>query len=187
MDDKLANQLKRCVSTCCVKKNVALRFKKRISNGKLTREENATSHFGVFFVGYDILVKKVFIGHHRKSDLWIPHGGHIDKDELLLETLLREIDEKWGVQVSNVKSMMPELLTITEIENKRQKCKRHYDIWYFVKLDQETFDYDKEKIHEEFHCVRWCSIKEAKKLVVAPSVVEALDYLGEKLAEQERD
>jgi 8-oxo-dGTP pyrophosphatase MutT (NUDIX family) len=42
---------------------------------------------------------KVLLVHHRKLDLWLPVGGHIDENETSDEALLREIKEEVGLQV----------------------------------------------------------------------------------------
>ncbi|MCX6709315.1 MAG: NUDIX domain-containing protein [Candidatus Woesearchaeota archaeon] len=37
---------------------------------------------------------KVLLIHHKKLNLWLPVGGHIDKDETPDEAILREIKEE---------------------------------------------------------------------------------------------
>ncbi len=37
--------------------------------------------------------------HHKKLDLWLPPGGHIDPNETPDEAILREIDEETGLKV----------------------------------------------------------------------------------------
>ncbi len=67
----------------CFDKKTYADFQKRISDGSFTRDENPISHFCTFFLPYCQKTKKVFLIHHRKSDLWISPGGHIDKGEPL--------------------------------------------------------------------------------------------------------
>ncbi|MDD5331886.1 MAG: NUDIX domain-containing protein [Candidatus Nanoarchaeia archaeon] len=49
--------------------------------------------------GYIIHQNKVLLIHHRKLDLWLPVGGHIDENETPDQTLLREIREEIGIDV----------------------------------------------------------------------------------------
>lgn len=72
---------------------VASTFFSRIEKGQLTRDENISSHFCVYFAAYDPECKQVFIGQHKKSGLWLFNGGHIDKGETPNETLKREMGD----------------------------------------------------------------------------------------------
>ena len=49
--------------------------------------------------GYVINKNKVLLIQHRKLDLWLPVGGHIEKDETPDDALLREIKEEVGIDV----------------------------------------------------------------------------------------
>lgn len=49
--------------------------------------------------GYIIYNDKVLLIHHRKLDLWLPVGGHIDENETPDQALLREIKEEIGIDV----------------------------------------------------------------------------------------
>lgn len=50
--------------------------------------------------GYIVANGKVLLIHHRKLNLWLPVGGHIDQNETPDEALLREIKEEVGLDVS---------------------------------------------------------------------------------------
>jgi len=92
-------------------------FKQRIEEGNLTRDENPSTHFGTFFLPFDSKTKKLFLAHHKKSGLWIAPGGHVDKGEVLWQTLNREIWEELGVKNHFQEPPNPFLLTITKINN----------------------------------------------------------------------
>ena len=49
--------------------------------------------------GYIFSKDKVLLIHHKKLDLWLPVGGHIEKNETPDEALLREIKEEIGIDV----------------------------------------------------------------------------------------
>jgi len=160
----------------CDSENTHVNFLKRLEEGNFTRDENSQTHYCAYFLPYNQRDKKVFIVHHKKSGLWLSPGGHIDKDEGLLETLNREIDEELGVKNFFKEAQSPFLLTITPIENKVQPCKVHYDIWYLVLTDGADFNVDPK----EFHETRWLTINDAEKIVTDTSNRKALETIKKK-------
>lgn len=42
---------------------------------------------------------RVLLHHHRKLSMWLPPGGHIEKDELPDDAALREVWEETGVRI----------------------------------------------------------------------------------------
>lgn len=49
--------------------------------------------------GYIVHQTKILLIHHRKLDLWLPVGGHIEENETPDQALLREIKEEVGIDV----------------------------------------------------------------------------------------
>ncbi len=47
---------------------------------------------------------KVLLIHHRKLDLWLPVGGHIEKDETPDDAVKREAKEEVGIGVDIIKN-----------------------------------------------------------------------------------
>lgn len=153
------------------------RFLVRIREGELTKEENPKSHFCAYFAAYDPVAKKVFIGHHKKSGLWLFNGGHIDGDETIKESLIREIGEEWGLDGSKFEINPPTFFTITEIDNPtKQPCNFHYDIWCFVKIDKNKFKPSDANLSEEFHEYGWKDLEEARKLATG-NTLDAIDFI----------
>lgn len=161
---------------------IAQEFIERADQVKLTRDENPHTHFCVYFAGYDKEAKKVFIGHHKKSNLWLFNGGHIDEGETPEEALEREIGEEWGVKIKLEDIGEPKLLTITPIGNQNIKCTKHFDIWFFVPLSENGFKPDQSLLNTEFHTSGWKSIDEARELIADPATLEAISEF-EKLFE----
>ncbi|NQV88608.1 MAG: NUDIX domain-containing protein [Parcubacteria group bacterium] len=148
-------------------------YKQRITEGSPTRDENPKSHFCAYFLPYNSQNKKVFFIHHKKSGLWLSPGGHVDKGEILLEALNREIYEELGVKNLFKEEQSPFLLTITPIENKVQPCKVHYDVWFLVHTDGGNFNVDPV----EFHDAKWLTIEEARKIVTDQANLKALEII----------
>lgn len=171
--EELAEKLK-TISNSFSKTSVILEFLNRVEEGFLTRDENPLSHFCVYFAAYDSQEKQVFIGHHKKSGLWLFNGGHIDKGETPEGALAREMGEEWGVEISLQRIGKPKLITITPINNLKIKCSSHYDIWFFVPVSKTQFFPDKEKLDTEFHLTGWKSIEEARKEITDPNTLKAI-------------
>ena len=152
-------------------------FLERLHESQLTRDENSTSHFCAYFAAFNPANKQVFIGHHKKSGLWLFNGGHIDPNENISTTLSREMTEEWGMQFTP--EPVPFLITVTTIESNpaRRPCKKHFDIWYKIPITGEP-PFDQNKLATEFYETRWMPISEALTLVTDPSTLLALQALG---------
>jgi len=158
-------------------------FIRRFKQGMPTRDENPFDHICVFFAAYDPKNALVFLGHHKKSGLWLFNGGHIDAGESPSEALYREIKEEWGEDVELGENYAPSLLTIMDIDNPtKQTCRRHYDIWYFLPFDQTTFKPSEDLLVKEFHQNGWKTLSEARALVENVQTIEALTEI-ERLME----
>ena len=155
-------------------------FISRINQRKISRDENITSHICCFFGAVDKKSKQVFIGSHKKSGLWLFNGGHLDKNELPQETVVREMGEEWGYVPVSEKELKPEHLTIVNFENHVQACKKHFDIWFFILVDKNNFTPDKSLLSLEFHEIKWVDLKEAKKLCHGQYSMTALEYIEKK-------
>lgn len=183
MAERLATEINNILSTEIeVVDAVRQEYLRRLGEGNYTRDEDPKTHFCVYFAGFDPKTDEVFIGHHKKSGLWLFNGGHIDQGETPREALFREIGEEWGeierLGLPEDAVGKPELLTITEIDNPtKQTCTRHYDIWHFVWADRNSFRPDQEKLDKEFHETRWVTLDEARELITDHSTLEAISYL----------
>lgn len=179
MSKRLVTHLKKLAKLTPGQEKVKKEFARRAGEGALTRDENPITHFCVYFAAYDSENQQVFIGHHKKSGLWLFNGGHIDEGELPLEALEREVKEEWGENVHLDGGYEPSLLTITEINNPtKQKCRLHYDIWYFISLNRNTFTPDESLLEKEFHQTGWKLAGEAKGLIDDVNTLTALAEIG---------
>lgn len=62
--------------------------------------EQADRHFTVAV--FVVLEDKVLLHFHRKLGMWLPPGGHIERDELPDDAAVREVLEETGVEVELV-------------------------------------------------------------------------------------
>ncbi len=158
--------------------DLKITFINRINEGKVSRDENPASHMCVYFAAFDKRAKQVFIGKHIKSGLWLFNGGHLDKNEGIEHALYREMNEEWGFK-KKIDANSPSLFTITEIENpKKQTCRLHFDIWYFVLCDKNDFHPDTKKLSTEFFEWGWKSISEAQALVHDKATLAGIEKLS---------
>jgi 8-oxo-dGTP pyrophosphatase MutT (NUDIX family) len=177
-ESKIVAELKTIIEGKFSNTEIAQEFLKRLKQGELTRDENQKSHFCAYFAAYDPKAKQVFVGHHKKSGLWLFNGGHIDKEENTKETVVREIGEEWGLNGDNFEIKAPALLTITEINNPtKQPCNSHYDLWFFIAVDKKSFNPVEANLLEEFHKTGWKNLSEARHLITEKNTLSAIDFI----------
>lgn len=120
--------------------------------------------------------KKVLLIYNSQYKIWVPPGGHIEKDEDLEDALYREIEEETGFKKSNLeiidtresipnedifsdtvgRSIVTPTFTDVHITILSHK---HVAFRYFFKVKRST------KLSSEDECVikyKWFSIKELK-------------------------
>ncbi len=152
-------------------------FRQRLAKGHLTRSQNPLTHFSCFFAALDLGQKQVYLGHHKKTDLWIFNGGHLEEGETLEECVRREINEEWGLKMKKINQ--PQFLTITEANNPaKYVCQRHFDLWHFIFVNKNLFAPKRELEAKEFYEMRWVGIPEARSLILpGASSAQALDFI----------
>jgi ADP-ribose pyrophosphatase YjhB (NUDIX family) len=183
MHERLRIQLKDLISQGIGRSEVLKEFSEFSTRQRATRDEGEVEHIGVYIMAVDFKAKEVYLGHHRKSNLWLPNGGHVDDGETLDETAIREIKEEWGQKDTVQEIGHPVLLSIVDIENSKLwgKCRKHYDVWYFVKVNKDLFHIEQAIIEQEFYEARWVNMSKARELTKDNiEIAEALDLLETK-------
>ena len=107
-------------------------------------------HLVSYFVVYDASTQRVLLVDHKKADLWLPNGGHVEPDEHPHTTVIREAREELRITARFV-FPHPIFLTVTQTVG---RIARHTDIslWYVLHGDSgQTFQYDQE----EFRQIAW--------------------------------
>lgn len=98
----------------------------------------------------------------------------MDTGETPLDTLKREIKEELGIGYDPSEQAEPFFLSTVEITNPNvPQCEKHYDIWYLLETDGDTFDIDSR----EFLETRWITPAQARALVTDPSTLKAIDLV----------
>ncbi len=118
---------------------------------EITRPENEKYHVCAFCMPVQKNTKNVYLGHHIKADDWIPPGGHIEKNEHPRDTAFREFKEELDFQITNEAIELINI-SVKNIDNPAQTCKRHYSFWYVVIMEKPIpFTFDRT----EFYDARW--------------------------------
>lgn len=110
---------------------------------------------------------KVLLIHHKKLNMWLPIGGHVELDEDPEETLFREVKEECGlaIEVLSTKPIIkspgtkflyaPNFLDIHNLPVNH----KHIALTYFAKSESDKFIHNKE----EHNDIRWFSKEDLEK------------------------
>ena len=131
LNDFLLKLMKVALLKPTISKETVDLFLRRLKRDKLIKNENLTDHFCVFFLPVDIQKKKLYLCRHKKADDWIPPGGHINENELPIQTVIRECQEELSIKIDKAKIEFYNV-SVKHIDNPKLSCKTHYDIWYLI-------------------------------------------------------
>ena len=107
-------------------------------------------HLVSYFVLLDESALKILLVDHKKAQLWLPPGGHVEVDEDPLETVKRECFEELKIHADFWRHD-PVFLTSTATVG---LTSGHNDVslWYVLKGNQgQSYDFD----CSEFNAVQW--------------------------------
>jgi ADP-ribose pyrophosphatase YjhB (NUDIX family) len=122
---------------------------------RIEKPATPDTHLVAYFVIASKEMDQVLLVDHKKAELWLPPGGHVDSDEDPKETVRREAKEELGMDVEFLIDE-PILLTVTKTVGNVAK---HTDVslWYLlIGNPHQTLDYDTD----EFNQIRWFTIDE---------------------------
>lgn len=110
-------------------------------------------HLVTYFLLVDEAAGKVLLVDHKKAQLWLPTGGHVEPDEHPQETIRRELQEELQVEPEFLQNA-PLFLTVTKTQG---SVAEHTDItlWYVLR---GSWEQDLEYDREEFQAIRWFSL-----------------------------
>lgn len=112
-------------------------------------------HLVSYFVVFDSVNRKVLLVDHKKAELWLPAGGHVEIDEHPKETVSRELKEELNMEPIFIFED-PLFVTVTKTVGKTIS---HTDVslWFVLEGNSEhTIEYDRE----EFYGIGWFNLDE---------------------------
>lgn len=112
-------------------------------------------HLVSYFLVFSPEQSQVLLVDHKKAELWLPPGGHVELNEDPKDTVLREAKEELGIEAKFLFEK-PLFLTVTKTAG---QVTQHTDVslWYAIKWNpDDQLIYDKE----EFHQIQWFEIDE---------------------------
>lgn len=122
---------------------------------RIEKPDIPPKHLVSYFVLVDIAVKKLLLLDHIKAELWLPSGGHVEKNEHPKTTVEREIGEELNLKadfVSPVPFFITQAVTVG-------KTAGHTDVslWYLLRGDSsQPVNYEQG----EFNGYKWFKFKE---------------------------
>ncbi len=140
----------------------------------MSKSENPIDFVAVAFV---IHQDQVLLIHHIKSDMWLPLGGHIEKDEDPIQALYREIEEESGlaqpdltilstkpnIDSTRTKALyQPNYLDIHKISQNH----KHVGLIYFLTSSTPKITLNQA----EHHQIGWFNQKQLKNLPLTPEI-----------------
>lgn len=112
-------------------------------------------HLVSYFLVFSPEKSKVLLVDHKKAELWLPPGGHVEPNEDPKETVSREAKEELGIEAEFLFEK-PLFVTVTKTVG---NVIPHTDVslWYALKWNpDDPLIYDKD----EFNQIKWFWINE---------------------------
>lgn len=121
---------------------------------RLEKPATPPKHLVSYFLLLDTANRQVLLVDHKKAQLWLPSGGHVEPDEHPRVTVEREIEEELGCKADFLQDA-PFFLTTSPtagLDNDKRIIHTDVSLWYLLKGDiHQVYDFDKR----EFHTIQW--------------------------------
>jgi 8-oxo-dGTP diphosphatase len=117
-------------------------------------------------VSYSVLIdskeKKILLLNHKKALLLLPSGGHVDKDEMPLETAKRELIEELGIDPKPLLENYGIPFFLSQITTVGLTAGHvDVDLWYLFEGDStKSVNDNSEEFNREFSGYKWLSFEE---------------------------
>ena len=123
---------------------------------RLEKPATPPKHLVSYFLLVDKTERQVLLVDHKKAQLWLPSGGHVELDEHPRVTVEREMEEELGIRAKFIQDT-PFFLTATPtggLDNEDGIIHTDVSLWYLLEGDiHQTLDFDQR----EFHGIQWFS------------------------------
>ncbi len=121
---------------------------------------------------FDTERKRVLLTHHKKLDIWVQLGGHMEGESFVLESALREAREESGIEGIRACSEALFDIDIHEIPQRGQNAAHlHYDCRFAFQTETS----DAFQLTEESHELRWVEVGKVKALTDEASVLRMVE------------
>jgi 8-oxo-dGTP diphosphatase len=124
---------------------------------RIKKPDVPLKHLVSYFVLLDPDHKSMLLVDHIKAQLWLPSGGHVEKDENPAATVRRECEEELAIPAIFIKNNeQPFFITVTQTVG---LTPGHTDVslWYLIKGNKHHYiHFDKS----EFNDIEWWSFDE---------------------------
>ena len=117
---------------------------------RVSKPDNPNKHLVSYFVVFDEVNNKILLVDHKKAELWLPPGGHVEIDEDPADTVIRECMEELYFTAT---FWCTEPIFVTQTVTVG-KTAGHTDVslWYVIKGNSNIqYDYDRQ----EFSRIQW--------------------------------
>lgn len=143
---------------------------------RIQKPDIPNKHLVSYFLLLDESAKKVLLVDHKKAQLWLPSGGHVEIAEHPLETVKRECIEELGIE-ADFWHEKPVFLTSTLTSN---DCASHTDVslWYVLKGNvNNIYNFDVN----EFYDIQWFNFDEIPYHKADPHIARFIQKLKKML------
>jgi 8-oxo-dGTP diphosphatase len=119
---------------------------------RISKPADPDIHLVSYFALLSPEENKILLVDHKKANLWLPPGGHIEPGEHPKEAVKREIQEELGIEATFLIDP-PLFLTISRTtEDSHFSSHTDVSLWYVLKGSSDWhLDFDKE----EFNEIKW--------------------------------
>lgn len=122
---------------------------------------------------YVVKGNKVLLVFHKKLNMWLPPGGHIDENELPCDAAKREVLEETGLKVELIgeegflgngvkKLVQPKVMQLEDIEEGHQ----HINLVYYGSVKGGKLKMDEN----ECSSIMWASMDELSRIKAPENV-----------------
>jgi len=121
---------------------------------RIKKPATPRKHLVSYFVPFDVNKKKLLLTHHKKSNLWLPPGGHVEPNEDPRDTAIREMKEELDAEAQFI-FQSPFFVTVSDTVN---DLNPHTDVslWFLVHGDStKEYNFDPR----EFYTVKWFDLR----------------------------
>ncbi|MBX9620844.1 MAG: NUDIX hydrolase [Alphaproteobacteria bacterium] len=143
---------------------------------RLQKPDIPPKHLVSYFILFDENAQKILLVDHKKSQLWLPAGGHVESGEYPQDTVSRECLEELGI-CADFWCRSPFFLTSTVTVG---LTPGHTDVslWYILKGNEDaSYSFDRG----EFNAIKWFGWDEVPFKKSDPHMERFIQKLKESL------